>query len=93
MIFLGAHEIVANNNEDLSWSPCHHSRSRGMSDSASKTAKDEISAEAQRRADDAALKVNEDAKPFAANLRSEILTRVHRESTTLDSLFDADALR
>ena len=58
MIFLGAHEIVANNNEDLSWSPCHHSRSRGMSDSASKTAKDEISAEAQRRADDAALEVN-----------------------------------
>ena len=93
MIFLGAHEIVANNNEDLSWSPCHHSRSRGMSDSASKTAKDEISAEAQRRADDAALEINEDAKAFAANLRSEILTRVHRESTTLDSLFDADALR
>jgi vacuolar-type H+-ATPase subunit E/Vma4 len=64
-----------------------------MSDSASKTAKDETSEEAQRRADDAALKVNEDAKPFAANLRSEILTRVHKESTTLDSLFDADALR
>ena len=49
-----------------------------MSDPASKAAKDEISAEAQRRADDAALKVNEDAKQFAANLRSEILTRVHR---------------
>ena len=64
-----------------------------MSDPASKAAKDEISAEAQRRADDAALKVNEDAKRFAANLRSEILTRVHRESATLDALFDADALR
>ena len=71
----------------------HNGRSRGMSDPASKPAKDEILAEAQRRADDAALKVNEDAKPFAANLRSEILTRVHKESTTLDSLFDADALR
>ena len=46
-------------------------------------------ADAERRADDAALKVNEDAKQFAANLRSEILTRVHRESATLDALFDA----
>lgn len=71
----------------------HNGRSRGMSDPASKPAKDEILAEAQRRADDAALKVNEDAKPFAANLRSEILTRLHRESATLDALFDADALR
>ena len=60
---------------------------------APKPSKDTIKAEAQRRADDAALKVNEDAKPFAANLRREILTRVHAETAKIDALFDADTLR
>jgi len=71
----------------------HYRARRPMSDPGGKPAKDTVSNETQRRADDAALKVHENAKPFGANLRFEILTRLHKETAALDALFDAESLR